>query len=72
MTPADLAMVDQAMAAFGDEPDRYLTVFRQLRDKRGEAQASADMCALFNSHPSHQVAATLAVALIRIANGGES
>jgi hypothetical protein len=70
MTPSQLAIVDQALAEVGAQLDLYVTVYRRLRDKHGEAQAVADMCALFNGTPSVEVSAALAVAIARLANGG--
>lgn len=68
MTPAQLAIVDQALAEFGAQVDLYVMVYRKLRDKHGEAQAGADMCAMFNATPPMEVSAALAIAVAKIAN----
>jgi hypothetical protein len=67
MTPAETSLVDQALAEFSREVDRFVEVQRQLAPRRGREQASADICALLNSLPHQQVSATLAAAILRLA-----
>jgi hypothetical protein len=70
MTPAETAVVDQALAEYAAQVDVFLQVYLKLRDKHGPEQAAADMCALFGRFPAVEVAATLASAIVRIAEGG--
>lgn len=72
MNPSQTAMVDQALAEFGHQVDLYVTVYRRLRAKHGDAQAAADMCALFKSTPPVEVAAALSAAIVRLADGASS
>jgi len=73
VTPAEVSRVDQALAEFADELDRLIWTQKQLAPRRGREQAAADICALLNTLPAHIVAATLSVAVLRLADAeGES
>ena len=67
MKPAQLSIVDQAVAEFSGQLDVLVIVQRKLTAKHGREQATADICALVNDLPPHIVGATLAAAVLRLA-----
>lgn len=67
MKPADIATVDQAQAMFGEELDRLLTFYRKWAVEDCNAQALATLCLSAKMMPPIEVAATLSVAVARIA-----
>ncbi len=71
MTPAQLALVDQATAEFGAQVDALVETFNRLAERNGGSQALADICALAGTWERPMLAAIVSVAVGRLAQIGE-
>jgi hypothetical protein len=72
ISPGEMAELDQAQALFSSDLDTFVETTRELIERRGPVRAMADMTGFlvdsYGPDSAQVLAATLAVALVRLAD----